>query len=180
MTLPTPCEPGAQQRRRPGDHATPSRPVLPRSRSRGAGQLVGRSGWRGRFAAVGLVPGAGPRRCPALAATGTGSEHRQRARLPVPRSHGGAYPDRGVAEPPRTRPAGTGGYRLAGGGKVSSARPDRHHSGRRHMCIAPARRQGCPCPARVGELRGPRQGQNGAGSRQGDRPGRISQTARTA
>ena len=131
--------PGARQRRRPGDHAAPSGPVLP------GPKLAALAGWSAEaagevaLAAVGLDPGAGPGRCAALAAAGAGREHRERARLPVPRPDGGAHQDRGVAGPRRAGPAGAGGYRFARGGEVCGAGPDRHDRGRRDPRLAPAR-----------------------------------------
>ena len=78
---------------------------FPGPQAGGAGQLVG-SGSRGnRPHAVGLDPGPRPRRGAALAAAGPRGEHRKRARLAVPRPHGGAQQDR-VAGWTAARPTG--------------------------------------------------------------------------
>ena len=54
----------------------------------------------------------------ALAAAGPRGEHRQRARLAVPRPDRGTDPDHGLAGPRRARPEGAGGHRLPGSGQV--------------------------------------------------------------
>ena len=66
-----------------------------------------------------------------------------------------------------------------GVGKSAVLGPDRHHRRRRHPRLASARRPCRPRQRGLGRLRGPRQGEDGAGGRRGDRPRRIRPAART-
>ena len=78
----------------------------------------------------------------------------------------------------RAGPAGAGDHRLPRRREVRGAGAGRHHRRCRHPRLAPAWRPCRPRQRGVGRLRGPRQGEDGAGGRRGDLPGCVSQAAR--
>ena len=171
--------PGARQRRRPGGHAAPGGPVLPRII-----KLAVLAGWSAEAAGEVALAQWGW----TLARDPEGVRHwRPRARgVSIDSERGWRFRGRTAAlhriaawlDRARAGPEGAGGHRLARGREVRGAGPDRHHRRRRHPRLAARWAMSGPAERGVGGLRGARQGQDRAGGRRGDRPRRIRRAAR--